>query len=48
MNNNNNNNNNAKINNNNGRLQDLILLFKIPMGVGMSSSNFIDPLDTGP
>jgi len=30
--NNNNNNNNAKINNNYGRLQNLILLFRIPMG----------------
>jgi hypothetical protein len=32
MNNSNNNNNNAKINNSYGRLQDLILLFKILMG----------------
>ena len=32
--NNNNNNNNAVINNIYGRLQDLILLFKIPMGTG--------------
>jgi hypothetical protein len=29
-----NNNNNKVINNNYGRLQDLILLFKIPMGTG--------------
>jgi len=36
---NNNNNNNAKIKNNYGRLQDLILLFKIPMG---TRNNFFE------
>ena len=44
------NNNNAKINDNNncGRLEDLILVFKVPMGKRKASSNFIEPLNTGP
>jgi hypothetical protein len=38
----------AIINNNYGRLQDLILLFKVPKSTPNNSSKFIDNLGTRP
>ena len=40
--------NNGKVNNNYGRLKDLILLFKIPMGMRKNFFKFKDNLGTCP